>query len=188
MAGCRLIPLKRSNGQPYSISAMFSAVADWHDDCCMLKLDPFYVIMRNVLQNTFSTFFPSSGATPHKIMIFQVQGSSDRIWCNASRLVAAFCVSIVGHGRSSFLFRVSANQRDDEDTIWNTLGRTVKIVNKRGHERGHGHGKECLLCYWSVVGKDLRAYFPFYGNWLKLGSVDPSRVTTPHTENIRGTT
>lgn len=124
--------------------------------------------------------FPSSGTTPHKIMMFQVQRSSDRIWCNTSRLVSAFCVSIMGHGRSSFLFRVSANQWDDEDTIRNTLGRTVKIVNKRGHERGHGHGKECLLCYGCVVGKDLHVYFPFYGDWLKLGSVD-SPIKGHHT-------
>lgn len=58
---------------------------------------------------------------------------------------------------------VSATQWDDEDTIQETLGMTLKTRDKWGHERGHRHGREYLLCsvVWAMWGS-VCIFFQFW--------------------------
>ncbi len=123
---------------------------------------------------------------------------------SCSRCEQAWTGYDVTHPGSSLLFvlalwvmagvpsclRVSATQRDDEDTIQDTLGRTLKARNEWGHERGHGHGRECLLCSECELCKDLPVYFCFYGDWVKRGSEEelPSWVSTLQHPEYQGET
>lgn len=119
----------------------------------------------------------------HRLLMFQVQDSLNRIWCNSPRLpVLALWVM----ARVPSCLRVSATQWDDEDTIQDTLGRALKGRNKWGHGRGHGYGNECLLCSGRQRREDLPVYFPFYGEWLRLGPEEgaPPRVSTPQHQEI----
>ena len=81
---------------------------------------------------------------------------------------------------------VSATQRDDEDTIQDALGRTFKSRDKRGRERGHGRGTQCLLCSGCELCEELPVCFFFHG-WL-VETRNPRRGSQPcYTKNIRET-
>lgn len=102
----RLHPISYSFQKELSTLSTFSWAADWHvssGQSLQLKFHSVYVIMKNKLQ-IMTSFINLFHPVLHKVMMVQVQCSLNRIWCNSSRLLSAFCVSIVGHGRSPFLF------------------------------------------------------------------------------------
>lgn len=115
-------------------------------------------------------------ATKHNILsqifssVIKLSGSRCRIWCNRSRSSLLSLLALWVMAGVPSCLRVSATQRDDEDTIQDTLGRTLKTRDKWGHERGHRNGRECLLCCGCELCEDLSVYLSFYGDWLKQGS------------------
>lgn len=107
----RLHPISYSFQKELSTLSTFSWAADWHvssGQSLLLKFHSVYVIMKNELQ--IMTFFINLFLLPPSPRFTKLWWSR----CNTALTgydvthpgssLSAFCVSIVGHGRSPFLF------------------------------------------------------------------------------------
>lgn len=105
--------------------------------------------------------------------------SLNRIWCNWHRRLWFVCE----HCGSRHESPLAQGRELTRRTPFRGLQR---LLTRRG-VRGAGTGLDCLLYSGCELWKDLSVYFPFYDDWLKLGSVAeaPWTFTTPRAKKAR---